>query len=181
MFDDHGTFRVAFPRDAAQIEATYRRGPEPTPIDTRLTGDRLSLAVPLTPGGNQIQIKASVPWREGLIVPVGASLDIAEWSLLTAPEGLEVEALELEAGATDVPGFARFTGPSLNADRNFELRLQFKAGPAPTTEDVFTRGTPAADAGADRKGEGGGVGVLPFVFGGVLIIIVIAAAARRRG
>lgn len=183
--DRVATFELDFPAQASRIEATYRRGPDPTSFAADTHGSqRLSLAVPLTPGSNQIRIEAVLPWQEGMELPVGSDLDIAAWSVLATPEWLEVRAIGLESSASaDLPGINRLTGPPLAAGRH--MPLQLFAGEHETAEatDLFTQTAPAADAGQDIAGEGEGDGgnfPLPFVFGGVLIIIVIAVAVRRR-
>jgi len=181
--DQVATFELDFPAQASRIEATYRRGPDPMPFAADTHGSqRLSLAVPLTPGTNQIRIEAVMPWQEGMELPVGSDLDIASWSVLATPEWLEVRAIGLESSASeDLSGINRLTGPPLAAGRH--LPLQLFSGEHETEEatDLFTQASSAAAGGQDLAGEDDGGGFpLPFVFGGVLIIIVIAVAARRR-
>ncbi len=185
VFDRTATFEMNFPAGASNIEATYRRGPDPTPFEAETRGSsQLSLAVPLTPGLNHLRIAAVIPWREGMEIPLGGNLDIVDWSALVSPEWLEVKAMELEsASGADLPGIARYSGPSLAAGRDFPLRLhsgEVEAGPA---EDLFTQDSPAAAdaAKADNSGEEKGGGLpLPFMFGGVFIIILVVAAVLKR-
>ena len=182
--DRVASFELNFPRDARQIEATYRRGPDPTPFAADTHGSsRLSLPVPLTPGTNQIRIAASLPWQEGLTLPVGANLDIAAWSVLGAPDWLEIRSIELEPAGEAVTGFTRQIGPPLLNGRELDLQMFSGEHAAGEAEDLFTQATdaladkPAAAADADKKS--GGLS-LPLVFSGVLIIIVVAAAIRKR-
>lgn len=182
--DQVATFELDFPAEASRIQATYRRGPDPTSFAAATHGSqRLSLAVPLTPGTNQIRIEAVLPWQEGMEVPVGSNLDIDAWSVLATPEWLEVRAIQLESDASEeLPGINRLTGPPLKAGRH--LPLQFFSGEHETAEatDLFTQTSSATAGGQDTGGSGdvGGGFPLPLVFGGVLIIIVIAVAARKR-
>jgi hypothetical protein len=184
IFDRQATFEIDFPVAATRIKAAYERGPEPTPVPVeRGSGDRLGLAVPLTPGLNQIQVSAVVPWHEDLSVPVGSNLEIGAWSVLVAPEWLEVVASEMEVGQNDVPGFRRLTGPPLEAGRSLDLRL--RSGPQGPSEeqDLFTQGSPEATNAippaplSDKKVSRP---PLPFLIGGTVVIIVVIAARRRR-
>ncbi len=185
ILDRTATFELDFPSNASNIEATYTRGPEATPFEAETRGSsQLSLAVPLTPGLNHIRIEAVLPWRDGMEVPLGGELAIADWSALVSPDWLEVQAMELEKGeGGDLPGFTRWSGPALEAGRRFPLRLlsgEVEAGPA---EDLFTQesGDTASDAGQDgsNKEKGGGL-PLTFMFGGVFTIILIAAVVMKR-
>ena len=140
--------------------------------------------MPLTPGLNHLRIEAVLPWRDGMEVPLGSDLAIADWSALISPDWLEVQAMELEKGeGADLPGFTRWSGPALEAGRRFPLRLlsgEVEAGPA---EDLFTQesGETVSDAGQDDSDqENGGGFPLPFMFGGVFTIILIAAVVMKR-
>jgi hypothetical protein len=185
IYDRTATFELDFPAGASNIEATYRRGPDPTPFEAQTRGSsQLSLAVPLTPGLNHLRIEAVLPWREGMEVPLGSNLDIADWSALVSPEWLEVQAMELESGeGAELPGFTRWSGPALDAGRHFPLRLlagEVAAGP---TEDLFTQESGATDAGEgqdDSEQEKDGGLPLPFMFGGFFIIILVVAAVLKR-
>ena len=185
IYDGTATFEMNFPAGASNIDATYRRGPDPTPFTAKTRGSsQLSLAVPLTPGLNHLRITAVLPWQDGMEIPLGSNLAIADWSTLVSPEWQEVRAMELETGeGAALQGFNRLSGPPLEAGRDFPLLLysgEVEAGPA---EDLFTQDSPAAAAAArddaTDKEKGGGV-PLPFMFGGVLIIILVAAAVRKR-
>jgi len=175
------TFEIYFPAGCEQITATYLRGPDPTPFPATTNGtDRLSLGVPLTPGANHIQITASVPWHQGLEIPVGSNLPIASWSVLSAPTWLAVQALELTTcDQKTAPGFSRWPGPALAADRRVNLKLLAEEHQAGTAENLFS--APAADTAETvappEKTKGSS---LPLVFGGLLVIIVIVVASRRR-
>lgn len=183
--DRVATFELDFPPEATNIEATYRRGPDPTPFPADTRGSkRLSLAVPLTPGQNQIRIEAVLPWQEGMELPMGSDLDIASWSILASPEWLEVRATGLESGGGEkLPGFNRMSGPALEAGRHFPLQLSSGEHAATEATDLFTQDSPAASGATDGSGADDGAGggfSLPLLLAGVLIAIVVVAAIRRR-
>lgn len=185
VVDRVATFELDFPAGASQIEANYRRGPDPTPFAADSHGSRrLSLAVPLTPGLNQIQIKAVVPWQEGLKLPIGSNLAVQSWSILASPEWLDIRAMELEEQDSSVPGFKRLAGPMLEAGRDMSLQLFSGAGNTEPASDLFAHdstATPAETAatGTDKT-KGGGFPMI-LVFSAFVIIIVAAMAIRRRG
>ncbi len=184
IFDRVATFELDFPAGAREVEASYRRGPDPTPIPADTHGSqRLSLAVPLTPGVTQIQVTAVVPWQEGMTVPVGSNLAVASWSVLASPEWLEVRAMELERAESGAPGFKRLTGPALSAGRDLALQLFSGEHEAAPEADLFaTDSTATAAAGEAGRPEAAAKGgfPLPLVFTGFVIIIVAALAIRRR-
>lgn len=178
-----GTFELQLPAGATDIEATYQRGPEPTPVPVTLTGTRASIGMPLTPGANQLHLTARAPWAEGLELPVGSDLPIAAWSLLTAPPSLTVEAAEMQApDEQSAPGFVRRVGPALAAGRTATVRLGGGAA-AGEPEPLFTASAPTdAAAGDDAAGPAAGGGRrFPTVLAllGVLIVIGVVAVARR--
>ncbi len=184
IFDGTATFEMNFPAGASNIDATYRRGPDPTPFSAVTRGSsQISLAVPLTPGSNHIRIAAVLPWQDGMEIPLGSNLPIDDWSALVSPEWLEVRAMELESGeGADLAGFTRLSGPALESGRDFPLRLhsgEVEAGPA---EDLFTQDSPAeADAAKEPSDKENGGGLpLPFMFGGFFIIILVVAAVLKR-
>jgi len=183
VLGDDYTFEMALPDGARDVEATYSRGPEPLPVPTMsLGGGRYGLLVPLTSGRNQIRVTASLPWRDGLEFEVGSNLVVAEWGFMVSPENLDVQAYELEPNDdTPVPGYLRFKGPALDAERTFDIRVN-KGVPAGPKEDVFTEEVPdeelsdaAAEAGEDEdEGLPLALQILPIV------LIIILLAARRR-
>ncbi len=183
--DPAATFELDFPAGTSNLEATYRRGPDPTPIKAETYGGKhLSLAVPLTPGLNQIRIEAVLPWQEGMEIPLGSNLAIDSWSILATPEWLEVRGMELETSEGNaVPGYSRLSGPPLAADRQFPLQLFSGEHAAGEAQDLFTQDSPAAAEAAkdtDRTGEKSGGNLLPFMFGGVLVIILVVTTVRKR-
>lgn len=179
-----GTFDLMLPAGATGIEASYQRGPEPTPVTVTLNGTRATLAMPLTPGANRVRLVARVPWDGALEIPVGSNLPVAAWSLLTAPSSVAVETTELQAAdETSAPGFARRAGPALAAGQVVNLRL-LAGAPAGEPEPLFTteadsaaaEGDVAATAGTeDKRG-------LPLPLAGLAVLIIIGGLifARRR-
>lgn len=185
IIDGVATFELNFPADASQIEATYRRGPDPTPIPASTHGSkRLSLVVPLTPGLNHLRIEATMPWQENMEIPVGSTLEIVAWSLLSSPQWLEVDAMGLqETTDGEIPGFNRWIGPTLEAKRELSLLLTSGEYGAGEAEDLFTQASPAAndaqrEAAQEEKKSSGFP--LPFVFGGVFTIILVVGVIRKR-
>lgn len=177
------TFAVSVPAGTSNIQAHYLRGPEPIAVATDLVGTRLGLKAPLTSGSNQIRIQAAVPWREGLELPVGCSLPVDAWSLLTTPAYLEVRAFDLEMDRDQaVPGFGRYVGPPLETDRDLVVVLGAGTGQG-EQGDVFTR--PAGDAAdtaaaapttAPARRQG-----LPLAVPlGLLVVVIVVVVVRRR-
>ena len=169
------------PAGAGQFSAVLNRGPEPTDVPvTSLGSERVGLRVPLTTGDNQLRLVFRVPWQEGLTVPVGSDLPIRAWTLLAAPQNLDIQAFELEPDLdNEVPGHLHFRGPALESDRRFELRLGSRVAAGPE-EDVFTTEAPAerekATADAEEKGGRG----FPVAIGGAIIVVLIIVISRRR-
>jgi hypothetical protein len=177
------TFELALPSGTSEIEATYTRGPDPTPVTIHFSGNHSGVVVPLTPGPNQIRIQAIVPWSEGLEIPVGSDIPVSAWSVLASPEWLEVGSTDMEENDSEkVPGFRRFAGFPLDAGEVVTLRLNSGQQVAGAEDELFTKEAPAQkdDGGQDKMGEKKGGMLLPLIFVGVLIIVVIAAAVRRR-
>lgn len=178
-----GTFTVQLPAGATGLEATYLRGPEPTPVPVTLSGTSASVAMPLTPGTNRLRLTGRAPWDGRLELPVGSDLPIAAWSLLTAPASVTSESSELQAPDEQaVPGFVRRTGPALAARQVVTVLLN--AGtPAGAAEPLFaaadTANAPAAAAPAPEAGTKGGL-ALPLA--ALLALIIIGALVfLRRG
>ncbi|MBK9776977.1 MAG: hypothetical protein IPP62_11535 [bacterium] len=179
-----GTFDLMLPAGATAVEATYQRGPEPTPVAVTLSGTRATVAMPLTPGANRLRLTARVPWDGALDMPVGSNLPVAAWSLLTSPPSVAVETTELQApDETTVPGFVRRAGPALAAGQVASLRL-LAGAPAGKPEPLFkTSPDSAAPAGelpaptgaAEKRG-------LPLPLAGLAVLIIIGGLifARRR-
>lgn len=179
------TFALDFPSDAQDVAAYYHRGPEPTPVETAMTGGgRLGLSAPLVSGVTTIRIEAVLPWSEGLTLPVGSDVPIQAWSLLASPQWLEVTGVGLEAGGDqDVPGFRRFSGPPLPAGQNLAVLLgggEHQGGPQGKIFSDAAVDSEAAAAGAPAATAPQGKSRLPLVIGGILILIVVASAAWRR-
>jgi LPXTG-motif cell wall-anchored protein len=179
-----GTFDLMLPAGATGIEATYRRGPEPTAVAVTLNGTRGTISMPLTPGTNQLRLTARVPWDGALEMPVGSNLPVAAWSLLTAPPSVTVETTELQApDETSAPGFVRRAGPALAAGHVANLRL-LAGAPAGEPERLFktpadsavtTGELPATTGKTDKRG-------LPLPLAGLAVLIIIGGLifARRR-
>jgi hypothetical protein len=178
-----GTFELALPRAARDIKAVYTRGPDPTGIPLGSPGRSMTLEVPLTPGANQIRIEAVVPWTESMNLPVGSNLPVEAWSVLAAPEWLEVHSTDMEENDREkVAGFRRFVGFPLEAGEAIDLRLNSGEQAAGEAEDLFTGEAPAEQetTDAENPAEKSGGMTLPLILVGVLIIVVIIAAVRRR-
>lgn len=178
------TFELQLPAGATGIEATYRRGPEPTPVAVTVNGTRVSLAMPLTPGANSLRLTARAPWDGTLELPVGSDLPLAAWSLLVAPATVTVEAAGLQApDESSAPGFVRRAGPALGAGESLVVRLVSGAQPG-APQELFQEPAPAAAVGdgpggpaADGKGKGGVP--VPLAVLAVLIIIGGLILLRR--
>jgi len=178
------TVELLVPPELTNITAEYTRGPEPIEVETRQRGERLGLVVNLTPGQNQIHVRGSLTWREGLVMKVGSNLPLAAWSLLTAPANLEARSFDLEHDTENqIPGYRRFMGPVLEADDFLEIELTSGQGAGPA-EDLFEQTDDSAapgepEATADEQ-KGGGVPLPLLVLVPLLIIVIIIAARRRR-
>ena len=177
------TFEIALPRGASEIEASYTRGPDPTPIKVDYSGKKGGLSVPLTPGQNQIRLEAVVPWTDGMEIPVGSNLPVNSWSILASPEWLEVGSTDIEENDSEkVVGFRRFAGFPLESGETITLRLTSGEQAAGPEEDLFTKEAPAekdaaTDTDADAK-DGGSQ--LPLILMGVVIIVIVVAVRRRK-
>ena len=182
--DDPGTIELELPAGATQISAEYHRGPEPTPVKVEALGGRYVLDAPLTSGSNRIRLRATVPWSEGMILPVVFNLPVAAWSLLATPENLDIQAFELEADLdNDIAGHIRLKGPALDAGRRFEIRLAGGAAAGPG-EDLFTTEAPAdqeaaaTDAAQTTADKGSSFPLVPVLV--MLAIVVGLVLVRRR-
>jgi len=177
------TFELALPRGTSEIEASYTRGPDPTPVTVHFSGNHSGVLVPLTPGPNQIRLQAVVPWSEGLEIPVGSDIPVSAWSFLASPEWMEVGSTDMEENDSEkVPGYRRFAGFPLDSGEVVTLRLNSGQQVAGTAEELFTKDAPAEkeDGGRTKMDEKKGGMQLPLIFVGVLIIVILVAAARRR-
>lgn len=177
------TFELALPRGASEIEASYTRGPDPTPVTVHASGTRSGVQVPLTPGVNQIRILAVVPWSEGMEIPVGSEIPVSAWSVLASPDWMEVGSTDMEENDSEqVPGFRRFAGFPLEAGEVVTVRLNSGLQVAGTEEELFTKDAPTEqEAGGPEKLDDKEGGMqLPLILVGVLIIVIIVTAVRRR-
>lgn len=177
------TFELALPRGVSEIEASYTRGPDATPVTVHASGTGSGVLVPLTPGVNQIRIQAIVPWSEGLEIPVRSDIPISAWSVLASPEWMEVSSTDMEENDSEqVPGFRRFAGFPLEADESITIRLNSGRQVADSEQELFTKDAPAEEeaGGREKLADKKGGMQLPLIFVGVLIIVIIVAAARRR-
>jgi hypothetical protein len=176
------TLELAVPPGAAGFKAHYTRGPEPIDINVQpLAGDRIGLDAPLTTGQNQIRLTFTVEWREGIEIPVGANVPVQAWSLLATPENLDVRGREMEPDhSQDIPGYLRFRGPALEADRNLPIALRGSI-PAGEAEEVFTAEAEGQEGGAtgydSEKNEGSS---FPWPVPIAILVVIIALIARRR-
>ena len=182
LVGDPGAVQMELPEDATRITAEYHRGPEPTPIPIKDQGGRQALDVPLTSGNNSIRLRATVPWSDGMILPVAFNLPVTAWSLLATPENLEIEAFELEADLdNDIAGHIRLKGPALDAGRRFEIRLAGGAAAGPE-EDLFTTDAPtdqdatAKNTNAAKADDGSSFPFVPVI---VMLVIVVGLVIRR--
>lgn len=183
---DGGTFDLPLPPGATAVEATYSRGPEPTPVPITVAGARARLAMPLTPGANSVRLVAVVPWDGTLELDVGSDLPVAAWSLLVAPASVTVDGDGLQApDEGSAPGYVRRPGPPLGAGESLVVRLHARV-PAGEPTDLFTGGpaggdtaTAASPAGAPDGDGGRG---LPLPLAALLVLIIIGALVLvRRG
>jgi len=177
------TFELALPSGLSDIEATYTRGPDPMPVAVHSPGSRSGLAVPLTPGQNQIRLEAVVPWSDGMEIPVGSNLPVKTWSVLASPEWLEVASTDIEENDSEqISGFRRYSGFPLESGSQVNLRLTSGKQAAGQEENLFTQEAPAEqedDPAEATPSKGGGRSLL-LIFLGVVIIVLIVAARRRR-
>lgn len=177
------TFELALPAGASGISAHYTRGPEPVRVEIESPGLHTGLVLPLTPGPNNIRLRAVVAWSEGLEIPVGSNIPIKTWSVLGSPEWMEIASTDMELNdGKKVPGYSRFKGFPLEADQTVNLRLNSGQQVAAPEEDLFAKEAPAEqeDSKPAEKIEKGGGMSLPLIIMGVLIIVIIVATVRRR-
>ncbi len=82
---------------------------------------------------------------------------------------------------TDVAGYLRFKGPSLEAGRTFQIRVD-KGVPAEPAEDLFTQPVPAEESSDTETaaGEEADQGLPLAVKVAPIIILIIILASRRR-
>lgn len=177
-----GTFELPLPAGATAVEASYRRGPEPTPISVTVTGPRAQLAVPLTPGANHIRLVARAPWDGVLELAVGSDLALTAWSLLVTPASVTVESTGLQApDETSAPGYVRRPGPALAAGETLVVRLH-SGTPAGEPEQLFTAApeTAAGDAAPAAAADDAGGRGLPLPLAALLVLIIIGALVLVR-
>jgi len=179
-----GTFELPLPASATAVEASYRRGPEPTPVAVTVAGSRAALAMPLTPGANEVRLVARAPWEDALELAVGSDLAVAAWSLLAAPPSVTIEGAGLQApDESSAPGYVRRPGPPLGAGEALAVRL-LAGTPAGEPEQLFTSEPESATVAASpAPGEDGGKsGGLPLPLAALLVLIIIGALVLvRRG
>lgn len=181
---DPGTLEVILPPGAADVEAEYLRGPDPTPVPVKSLGARVAVQAPLTSGGNRIKITAVAPWTDGMIFPLGFNLPVQAWSLLASPEYLDIRSFELEPDLdNEIPGHQRLLGPELDAGQRFEFRLVGRTAAEPG-EDLFTAEAPGetdAAAGEDTTAarESGGPPFL-LIIAGIVVGAIAVVLWRRR-
>ena len=185
MASDH-TLTMAVPGGLQDIDATYRRGPDPTPIATGSLGtDRLGLSVPLTWGQNTIRLTGRVPWSEDMTLPVGFNVPVRTWSLLVSPDWLEVQGLGLEPDpSSEFQGYGRFRGPEIEAGRRVTMKLSGGGLQGTPEAHVFATAGDSTASGSDEEtaaDQGGGMGFpLRLVLVLALVGLILLFVANRR-
>jgi hypothetical protein len=175
------TLALRVPSGATDFKAHYTRGPDPIDVPvTTLGSDQVGLVVPLTSDQNQIRLECSLPWSEGMEVPVGSNVPVISWSLLATPENLDIRSYDLEQDrGQDLPGYLRFIGPELEADQEFRFQVRGRI-PTGTAEEVFTTDSPAESAEQDEDtGESGSSG-FPFAVLVPIFVVLIILVVRLR-
>lgn len=185
VLDPDGTLSVAVPAGLERPEATYRRGPDPTPIPITLAGGSMRLAAPLTWGQNTLHVTAHVAWREGLELPVGLNVPVESWSLLLSPDVMEAVAPDLMPDpSADFPGYARYKGPQLEAGRPLAVRITGGAQSAAQQGELFASGADSGGTGeqAPTVPEGAGGAGLPLrlILILALVALILLFVANRR-
>ena len=177
------SFALALPAGLQDLGAVYMRGPDPTPIEVAAGGGMSGLTFPVTPGMTQVRIEARLPWTEGMEIAVGSNLAVESWSLLVAPEDMEVRAFGVR-DKTDQPvkGYTSLSADPIDAGDTVDLTLSDPGPATATVEDLFAATEAAQSEAEEGEGEsGGGPNYLPLIFlGGLLIVILIGAARRRK-
>ncbi len=182
------TLAMAAPGGLEEPDASYSRGPDPTPITTtRIHGGQLGLAVPLTWGKNTIRLVGRVPWDEGLNLPVGFNIPLETWSLLVSPDWVQVNAMGLDPDPSAAfKGYGRFRGPAIDADRELAVRLTSGEHQEGTMGKIFTSD---ADSGAEneatpapesQKSSGGLPMPLILVLALIALILLFVASRKAR-
>lgn len=177
------TLELPLPAGATDVKASYLRGPEPTPIDVTVSGNRALLKAPLTPGSTRVHLTAVAPWKGVLEIPVGSDLAIESWSLLTTPVSVGVDAMGLKApDEAAVPNYARRAGPAVEAGASVLVRLTPGTAPG-APEPLFSEPAPVDATGSstaaakDAKG-----GSFPLPLAAALVVVIIGALVLvRRG
>jgi len=134
---------------------------------------------------NSIRLVASVPWQDGMKLPVASDLDIQSWSVLTAPAWLVVLSNDVRQEiSAQLDGYTRWTGSEIAGGRQIDLRLTTGPDGPAEASDLFSEEVEKALAkenereGEDEEKEGGNS--LPLVISGLMIIILGVAAFRRK-
>ncbi len=174
---------VALPDNARSATLTYGNGPEPEELKlSHLSGGKAKLAIPLTTGKNQIRLRTTVEWIDGMEIPISANVPIESWGLMATPVSLDIQAFDLEPiDAAGRGGNLQYRGPQVAADEVFVFRIATSQG-AGEVEDLFTRkSTTESDSETPTPGkdEEGGRG-FPFVVLTPILVVIIAAVARKR-
>ncbi len=188
LLGDEYTLALAIPRGLELQEATFSRGPKPTPITTvNLPSGDLGLAVPLTWGKNTIRLSAILPWHEGLDLPVGSNLPVQSWGFMVSPAWVQVNAMGLQPDpAAGFSGYSRFLGPEIEANRRFSLRLnsgehqEGKLGQIFATDpDSTASDTVLVPTGIDKPGSGIPLKLILVLALGGLILLFVAYRKTR--
>ncbi len=179
---------INLPDGVEKATFIFGNGPDPEEMQlTGLSGGMVALPAPLTTGRNVMRLKTTLAWQEGRNIPVGANVEIQNWSLMATPENLDIQAFDLESSdGSEVRGYLRLKGPAVPADDPFSFRIASSATGG-AEEDLFSQ--PSDDAldggtkstepenGEDEEGKGFPFVVLTPIF---IVILVIVASKRRR-
>lgn len=178
------TFEMKIPEGCTQIKAEYKRGPDPINIPvTRISAGLIGLTVPFTSGQNSISLTASVPFTEGMELPVSGNLPISSWSLMTFPISLISDSFELEPDNNNAPaGWNRYVGSALESGRGLAIRLisEPKGGQEKNLFSKQDNDNPDSPSDVPAEAESEAKSKFPWIPMGVVTILIIAMAVRRR-
>jgi hypothetical protein len=173
---------ILLPEEATTATLTFGNGPNPQELKLNISGGKAVLAAPITSGKNQMRLKTTLKWSEGMEIPVGANVPVESWGLMATPANLDIQAFDLERSDTGgTQDNIQLRGPAVAADEVFVFRMASTLG-AGTEEDLFTKQTdelaePAAESSEsdDEKDNN-----FPFVVLAPIFVVILAAIARKR-
>ncbi len=175
---------ISLPAGASSVSLSYGNGPEKEEMQiSHLSGGKAALSVPLTTGRNPMRLKAKAPWTDGMDLPIGSNVTISSWSLMATPTTLDIQSFDLVASPdSGQNNHLRFKGPSLEAGRDFELRIK-NLQASDQKEDLFTQESDSEDTSEAKvaKNEEDKDKSFPFVvFIPILVIVLVVVARKRR-